>query len=357
MTPFVAVDRVGQVIGWAMLAAFAYLVYLVIEPFLLPLGWAGVFAILGYRVHAKLARRLGLTWSAVVVTVGVAMVLVVPALLAVSAFMSEAIDAAGAIQQAAAQGRLAWFERLWRYVTPGDASAGGSDLNGIVIEAARRGSSVLVERSGLVLRDLALLPLNLAIALFATFFLLRDADTVMRAVRRLLPMQEATREALVATTAQLVTVGVTSGLAVAAVQGFLGGLVFWLVGIDTPILWGVIMGAFCLLPFGAWVAWLPAAATFIVAGDLARGVTVAVLGLVVVSGADNVLRPMLMSGRAHVHGLVMLVGLLGGVAVFGALGLVLGPILLATALALIRTFLEESTARTPQKPPLPAKFG
>ena len=333
------IDRVAQVLGWAMLALLAYLVFLVVRPFLMPLGWAAVFAILSYRLHAQLARRIGRTWAALLTTIGIAVVLVVPAMLALSAFVTEAMEAAAAVQRAVADGRLDWLERAWREFGP-QGAAQRPELDALIGESVRRGSTFLLAQSGLLLRDMALLPINLGIALFATFFLLRDAEPIMRAVRRLLPMHEATREMLVTRTGELVTVGITSALVVAAIQGSLGGLVFWLVGLPAPIFWGVLMGAFCLLPFGAWVIWLPAAAMLIGSGEVTRGLIVAVLGVAVVSAADNVLRPMLMSGRGHVHGLVILVGLLGGMAVFGALGLVLGPILLATALALLSAYVE-----------------
>jgi len=177
--------------------------------------------------------------------------------------------------------------------------------------------------------------LDLVVALFATFFLLRDSDAIMRVVRQLLPLDDDGREQLIARTRDLIVAGVVSSVVVAVLQGVLGGVAFALVGIRAPVFWGVAMGFACLLPLGAWIVWLPAAITLAVSGELVRAAVLATLGFIVVSGVDNVARPMLLSGRAHINGLVIFISLLGGIAVFGLLGLVLGPVLVATALGLL----------------------
>src|SRR5262249_11142548 len=102
-----------------------------------------------------------------------------------------------------------------------------------------------------------------------------------------------------------------------------------------PVFWGVVTAFACLLPFGAWVVWVPAAVILAAGGDVVRAIVLVVLGLAVVSMADNVVRPMLLSGRAHMNGLVTFVGLLGAVRVLGLRGLVSGPSLLGTALGLL----------------------
>jgi predicted PurR-regulated permease PerM len=334
------VDQIAAVLGWAGLAVLLYLAYLVVQPFLIPLGWAAVFAIVVYPMHRVLALRWGASWSAVCSTVTIALVLIAPSMLVGTIVAGEAADVAGSIQRAVAAGRLAWVERWWTEMTSLVPGAQQLNLAALAGDAARRGAGFIVGQSGLILRDLALFTFNLVIALFGTFFLLRDSASITRAVRRLLPMHEASREALINRTVELVSVGVVAALAVAAVQGLLAGIAFWAVGIEAPVFWGVVTALFCLLPFGAWIVWLPASVMLGVNGELTRGLILAAAGLFVVSGADNVLRPALMSGRAHMHGLVILVGLLGGVAAFGALGLVLGPVIVATALALITAYVE-----------------
>lgn len=169
----------------------------------------------------------------------------------------------------------------------------------------------------------------------------------MRIVRRVLPLEPAMRERLITQTRELVSMSVTSSGIIAAIQGLLGGIVFALVGIDAPVFWGVIMAFFCLIPLGAWVIYLPAAALLALEGSIGRAAIVAGLGVGVVSAVDNVLRPALLSGGARMNGLLILIALLGGVSVFGVLGLVLGPILLATAVALLKTYTATETTDPP----------
>jgi predicted PurR-regulated permease PerM len=145
----------------------------------------------------------------------------------------------------------------------------------------------------------------------------------------------------------MVNASVSSSLVVAAVQGALGGVTFWLLGVGAPLFWGVLMGVCCLLPFGAWVVWAPAAIWLVVSGHLVRGIVLAGLGAGVVSSVDNVLRPVLLSSRSEMNGLLMFVSLLGGVVAFGTLGLVAGPVLMAAAIALLDAFTSQQIMRMP----------
>jgi predicted PurR-regulated permease PerM len=340
-----AADSVGVVLAWAGLAALAYLVYLVVRPFLIPLGWAGVLAIVFYPLHAALARRWGPGWAAGATTLAATLVLIVPLLVVLTAFVREAIQAVGDLQRSFEEGRLAWIERGWTELEARVPIVERFDLAAAATGAAERGVAFLVSQTGFVLRDVATFVLNLVLSLFATFFLLRDSAAIVHAIRRLLPMSERMREDLLARTRELISVGVTSAGIVAAVQGLLGGLVFAALGIAAPVFWGVVMAFLCVLPFGAWVVWLPAAVVLAAGGEVVRALVLAALGFGIVSAADNVLRPMLLSGRAHMNGLVIFLSLLGGLAVFGLIGLVFGPVLIATALALVTAYIDAGAER------------
>jgi predicted PurR-regulated permease PerM len=327
--------KTATALAWGAAAALAYLVYLVMKPFLIALAWAGVLAVVVYPMHARLAKRWGPARAALASTVMATAILVVPTLLVAVVFVREALDAAVDLQRMFAEGRFRWIEQaadeLQRRLPP----AVQVDVSALATDTVRNAAAFVLTRSGLVLRDLGIFVVNLAIALFATFFLLRDSAVIMRTIRRLMPMDESDREHALNTTRELISVGVTSAAIVAAVQGFLGGVVFALVGLEAPVFWGVLMAFLCVLPFGAWVIWAPAAVMLVVNGHTGRGVVLAIAGAAIVSGADNVLRPMLLSGRSHINGLVIFLSLLGGLAAFGALGVVLGPVVVVTALGLV----------------------
>ena len=331
-------ERLTTGLFFLLAGLLGYLIYLVFQPFLVPLGWAAVLVIVFHPAHVRLERRWGRSRATILSTAAVALIVVVPLVIVLTAFVREAVQAAGDVQRAFAEGRLVWFERAWAWLQQRTSGAQQFDIAATAVDIARRMAAALATQAGNLLQNIALFLFNLAATLFTTFFLFRDRDAIMDGIRKALPLDEQLRERLIAQTADLVSASVVSAGVVAAVQGLLGGLAFAVLGIGAPIFWGVVMAFFCLLPFGAWIVWLPAAVLLVAGGDLWRGVILAGFGLGAVSAVDNVLRPMLLSGRAGLNGLLVFVGLLGGLRVFGSLGLVLGPTLLAMGVGLLKTF-------------------
>lgn len=335
-------DRIATVLAWSGLALLIYLVYLVIAPFLLPLAWAGVLSVVFYPAHARMAVKWGPGRAAVLSTLAIALILIVPMVLVAVAFVREGLEAAGDVQNAFSEGRLASLERTWQTIQQRMPARFRVDVASLMTDAAKGVAAFFVAQSGLVVRNVAGFALDLVLALFATFFLLRDSDVIMRVIRRLMPMDVPTREAMLARTRELISVGVVSAGLVATVQGFLGGVVFAALGIESPVFWGVVMAICCLLPFGAWVVWAPVALVLALSGSVGRAILLGALGFGIVSAADNVLRPMLLSGQARMNGLVIFLSLLGGIGAFGMLGVVLGPVLVVTALGLLTGYVKSS---------------
>jgi predicted PurR-regulated permease PerM len=197
----------------------------------------------------------------------------------------------------------------------------------------------LAPRAGAVVADVLSTLGALVIMLFALFFLLRDGHALGRQVRELLPLPERERDRMIVETRDLVISSVGAGLAVAIAQGTIGGVAFAILGIKAPVIWGVVMAMTSLIPVvGAALVWLPTALWLLLVGEVARGVVLLLIGGVGISLVDNILRPLLLSGRTSASGLVVFLGLLGGVSAFGFVGLVLGPVVLVTAGSLLRAF-------------------
>jgi predicted PurR-regulated permease PerM len=342
MPPTRESDRFSRALMWGGLALLAWLVYLVLRPFLEPLGWAAVLAIVSYPVYERLTRRMSRGSAAALTTAGVTVVVIVPAVALTVAFVREALDLATSLQTAIADGRLTWVEGAWTSLARRFPAAARVDIGTLGTDMLRQSAAFVVASAGSIFQNVATFLLNLALSLFATFFLLRDGDDIMRAIRRLLPMEDEPREALIARTRDLIWAGVLSSVAVAGLQGILGGIAFAVVGIEGPVFWGGLMAFFCLLPFGAWVIWLPAAVILAVEGHVTRALILGGIGVGAVSTADNIVRPALLSGRANMNGLVIFVSLLGGLAVFGLLGIVLGPVLVVTAMSLLTDYLNQT---------------
>jgi predicted PurR-regulated permease PerM len=330
----------------ALVLLLAYLVYLIVRPFLVPLGWAAVLVIFCYPGHRMLVGRYGRSRGAALSTLALTVVLIVPSVFVTSAFIAETGAALAAVRQSLSS-ETSWAPRFaamaQRFVPP----ALVADAREMVTRAAQEAGGWIAAGVGVLLQNTAIFVFDLIVTIFAAFFLFRDGDVVMRAVRTVLPLEERLRERLIGQIHEVINAAVTSSFIVAATQGLLGGMAFWLLDITAPVFWGVVMALFCLLPLGAWVVWLPAAIWLIATGHTARGIVLIAIGAGVVSAADNVLRPMLLSGRTRLNGLLMFISLMGGVAAFGLLGLMLGPVVLATGLGLFEAYTAEvERART-----------
>jgi len=336
-------DRFARLIFYGVVVLTAWLTYLVVHPFLQPLGWAAIFAIMLYPLYGWLSKRLRPNRAALVTTIFAALVMIGPVTALLSLLVAQATEAAAAFRQtdwaSATPERL---HALWQTVRERSPLALPEDPAQLVAQAIQHVTALLVPRAGAVLQNVASTLFGMAVMLFSLFFFLRDGPSYATRVRGLLPFSEARRDRLLHDTRDLVVASLGSGLAVAAVQGFIGGVAFWLLGIDSALLWGMVM-AFCsLIPVvGAALVWLPAAVWLLLSGDITRGVILIVVGVGGIGMADNILRPLLLSGRSSGSGLVVFLGLLGGVAAFGFVGLILGPIVLMAAGTLLDAFSEE----------------
>jgi predicted PurR-regulated permease PerM len=345
--------RVQTLLFYVVLAVLGYLVFGLFRPFLVPLGWAVVIVVFCYPMQVRLERWLRPARAAALSTLIVMLVLVLPAIAVGTAFVREATHAISGVLAAVSTGKLDLAQRAWGWLQQQLLGETGADLTTLVKEGATRLATYLASQLSGILSGVALFFFSLGVMLFAVFFLFRDAGSIMAWVRRALPFEEQQRERMLSSARDLVFATVTSGFLVAAVQGALGGLAFAILGLGAPVFWGVVMALFSLLPIGAWIIWLPAAAWLFVNGSVAKGVILVAIGAGVVGTVDNILRPTLLSGRSQLNGLLVFISLVGGVGLFGLLGLVLGPVLLATTAGLLEVYTAEGTAPLPSPVPDP----
>ncbi|MBK5298274.1 MAG: AI-2E family transporter [Vicinamibacteria bacterium] len=340
-------DRLAPLLFYAAVILIGYLVFLVVEPFLVPLGWAGVLAVSVQPIFLKLASRVGRSRAAGVCVLIVILLLVLPVWLLVDALVREGAQAVSALQGAMSSPPSERMVALWSWVQMHVPFLAPERLSETVGSLAQRLGSLAASGSGRLLGGLAVLVLDLALALFALFFFLRDAPAIVGVLKGFLPFHDQQRNRVVKQIEDLVFASVIAGLAVAAVQGFLGGLGFWIVGVRAPAVWGTVMAFMSLVPIvGSSLVWGPVALWFLLTGDLTRGLVLIGIGGGLVGMADNILRPLLLSGRSSMNGLVTFVALLGGISAFGLIGLVFGPVVVAIGAALLDAYLRP-VAETP----------
>jgi predicted PurR-regulated permease PerM len=175
---------------------------------------------------------------------------------------------------------------------------------------------------------------SLGVMLYLLFFLLRDGSSLTRRIRQAIPLRDVQRAALLAKFTLVVRATVKGSILVAAIQGALGGMIFWVIGVHAPLLWAVLMGFLALLPaVGASIVWLPVALFLLLSGSIWKATLLVAFGMLVIGLVDNLLRPILVGQSTRLPDYVVLISTLGGISVFGLNGLIIGPVIAAMFIA------------------------
>ena len=183
------------------------------------------------------------------------------------------------------------------------------------------------------------LAVNLCIVLYLLFFFLRDGDELARRIRTAVPLHPSQQRELFDMFTTVIRATVKGNVVTAIAQGVLGGLIFWILNVHAPVLWAVVMAFLSLLPaVGAALIWLPVAIYFLVTGAIWQGIVLIAFGVIVIGLVDNLLRPILVGQDTKLPDYVVLVSTLGGMAIFGLNGFVIGPLIAAMFMAVWEIF-------------------
>ena len=336
-------DQVTTVLSYGALLLLGYLVFEITSAFLVPLAWSAVLAIFFYPLHEKVLRKVKANRAATVSTLAVTLLLIVPALLALFFTTKEAIEA-GAKAQVVLQDsdRTALPAHVLEWVRGQlPESMHDTDFSDPIKRGAERIAAYFAAKLGGLLRNLFAFFLDLFVLIFALFFMFRDGEEVARGVRHLMPFDPAIQEEMMRESRELIFASVAVGLLIAAVQGALGGLAFTLAGVGTALFWGVLIAFLSLIPVvGSALIWVPAAFWLAFTGHPWKGLTIALICGGVAGVADNILRPLLLRNRTHLNELLLFISVLGGIKVFGLLGIVAGPTIVAAAMGVFRVYMD-----------------
>jgi len=222
-----------------------------------------------------------------------------------------------------------------------------SDLGAVAHNYAEQAAGYIAARAGGILKNTATFFMDTAFTILAMFYFYRDGKVIVNRIRSGLPFEEAQRLEVVNNTHSLIFATVLSTVVAALVHGVVGTLAFALTGINSPVFWGVLMGFFSFIPLiGTALVWVPLSLSLMLGGHLAAGLILAGVCSVVLGMIDNFVRPWLISGRAEMSMLLIFIGVLGGIEVFGLLGVVLGPIIIAIAATLLGVYVPRRSVGT-----------
>jgi len=336
-------ERISTLLFYGTVVLMGWLAYRIVEPFLVPLAWAVVLAICLQPLRERMRARLGPTRTALLLTLLVLVLMALPVAFAIYALVSEGqlVVANLRSELESKGGGAAWLHEAYDWVNA-KLPFLPSEEEAIAKVTARLGNvaSFMASRAGGVLAGLLEIVFKLVITMGALFFLLRDSDSFTTGLRRLLPFEADQNARLVTLTERLVSASVTAVLLGSCIQGIIGGLTFALLGIPGAAVWGLVMAILAFLPIvGASLVWLPTSVWLLLSGSIGKGLILLAVGAGILGNVENVVRPLLLSGHTKMNMLVLLVSLLGGLAAFGFIGVVLGPLVASVLTALVESYL------------------
>jgi len=337
---------------FAVFLFLLYQLYLFVAAFFAPLVWAAILALAFYpltnRLVALFRGRRGL--AALVLVLAVTVGVVLPSFLLGSLLVREATGAYRRLQEAVQQGELVGLVEqvrgsrlggLWVRLGPLFDQL-SIDLSDLLLRATNWVSDQIVGEATALARNALRSVVNFALMLVALFFFFRDGEAMAGRVRDLLPMEREHKEAIAGRLYATLTAVVQSMLVTAVTQGVLAGLGYWASGLGFSVFLGFITGLASFLPLaGPAFVWTGAALYLALTGHVGQAVGLAVWGVLAVSTADNWIKPLFIGGRAKLPTFPLLISILGGLSVYGFLGVFLGPVVLGILFAFVEIYREE----------------
>lgn len=306
----------------------------IVRPFVPGLAWALALAVVAYPLHQWILRH----WEHPNLAAGATVLIVLLVLLVPAIFLVWQIgkQATGRFEQVQEQLESGSVRKMLDRVPLAGKAYDWFTGNSGQAPAAEDIAPAVQRRAGTWLRTIIWSVVQIVLALFTLFFLLRDKREVLGVIRSLMPMSNDESAYFFERIRSMTHATIYGTVFVSLIQGGLGGLIFALVGVPGALLWGVAMAVLSIIPTtGAFLIWLPVAIALGVQGEWGKAAIIGAWGALVVGTIDNVLYPVLVGKEMRLHTLPVLLAILGGVTAFGAAGVVLGPVILAGTIALL----------------------
>jgi predicted PurR-regulated permease PerM len=343
-----------QEIPWKQITLFLVtlciliLCALLLQPFFSAIIGAVVLAVITQRPYNWLATKIkNRSTCAAIALVLITLAVIVPTFFLAQELGKQAFATVSAFRNGSHQNKITNFIAN----RPALASRIEDFTSSIDLNNAARSTAAYLggNLAGLLGNSIRIIT-QLVVMLFLLFFLFRDRALALTSLRSLLPLREDETSELLDRVGDTILATALGRLTIAAVQGILAGLAFWVLGVPGVILWAFTLAACAMIPaFGSFLVWGPVAVYLGLNGHWGKAALLALWGSLIVSTIDNILYPILVGTRLRAHTVTILLSVLGGIAVFGPIGIVLGPVLFTIA----TTLLDIWHTRTSQQPSPP----
>jgi predicted PurR-regulated permease PerM len=338
-------ERLSRYFLLAVLIGIGVVFFNMVKIFLVPVMLAAVFAGIFYPLYQRLLKvfrqKKGL--SAFVCCVILLLGLLIPTYFVANLVAKEAIDfyhsAEQIIRDIIAQGDKGVLGRIKQYKWVEQLHLDQIDWQSSLKEAVQTATSVLATVINKASAGTFQVVTDLFLTLFAMFYFFTDGDRLIHRLKYLSPLAEEYEDELIKRFFAVSRATIKGTLLIGLLKGALGALTFWLFGIRSPILWGVVMVIFSMVPvLGAPIVMIPAAIILAVTGQVWQGLALALIAVLIIGNIDNVLGPKLVARDAGMHDLLIFFSTLGGISVFGMVGFIIGPIIAALFLTILDVY-------------------
>lgn len=339
-------ERYQKYIPFVLFLLLLLVSYFIIKPFLLSLFFGVLLGYIAYPVYRFLAKKVrSPTLAALLVCLLIFLVILIPIAFLFKTLVQESYVVFISVKQKLATGV---FQNCYNQFCQ-QLKQWGKDpiVSGEIQEIAKGITNWVVKEGQELLFRLPTLVSSFLIILFTLFYTLKEGPALLERVIAYLNIHTMKYTLLTARLREVVHGVVYGYILVAIIQGVLGGIGFFLFGLSSPIFWGLVMAFLALIPYlGTWLVWAPAAVALLLDGLfqdstvlIAKSIGLFIYGLVIVSSLDNLLRPKLVSKTAKIHPLIIVVGTLGGLFSLGAVGVIVGPLILSLVQVVLEVFL------------------
>jgi predicted PurR-regulated permease PerM len=283
-------------------------------------------------------------------TLLVLIIIVLPFTLLMASLASEVVDTYHRVEEMIKTGQLqAYLESLkeipllkWILVRLGQhLDLSQMDPLPLLLKNLKQISTFIFNQSTILLKGFSTFITGFFFTLLSLYYLFKDGNRFFNGLKEIIPLPFKERDLLIQRFKDMIYATIYGGILIALIQGILGGLSFWILGLPSPILWGTAMALLSFIPIGGTAfIWGPAGILLLIGGAILKGIILLGLGVFVISMVDNLLRPFFISSRTKIHPLLLFFAVLGGIQAFGLIGVVAGPLVTTLFLALIEIYIQ-----------------
>jgi predicted PurR-regulated permease PerM len=341
-------NKLSIIFALLLMGIILWASYLIFEPFLVALFLAFVLFTLFRKIYKKLNKKMGdrKSLTSFFMCLLIIFIIVLPLMGALSLAVAETNKIIQNFQEAEITTNFSFLEKVpflknsdllpsqvnyENLINTSQIAAGAKNASGFIfgiIKSAYESTSNFL--------------FMLAVMFFSLYYFFKDGDAFLKKIKQLSPLSTRQEDKLLNRFEVISKATIKGTLIIALIQGFLMSITFWITGVSAPVLLGIITVIISIIPLlGAILVWLPVGLIMLLLGNIWQAIVIFAIGSIVVSSVDNLLRPKLVEGQSSLHPLLVFLATLGGIALFGPMGFIIGPVIISLALAFLEIYQEQ----------------